>query len=82
MIPDELTAALINYRDKRTHPGQFLAAVLSNDLQAAVLLATDESAACLRELVRWVANNLPAFAFGSRFKFDAWVDGATMMIAP
>lgn len=71
MTLKESTAALQRYQNHRLHPGSFLAAVLSNDLQEAVNYADQESLTQLPNIVRHVFSNLPSSLCGSKAKFQS-----------
>ena len=71
-IPGNLLPGLQRWRDLRVRPGSFLCAVLENDLRKAVQSADPVSYGALRAIVEWCWNELPADAWGSPEKMDAW----------
>jgi hypothetical protein len=66
---------LVRYLVHRIPPGDFLLAVLSNDLMEAVSRGDDASVAGLRSLVRFLHNDTPWSAHGSLAIVRAWVEG-------
>lgn len=75
-IPPAILAGLEAHRDKRQPTGDFLTAVLENNLTRAVGLADDFSMSALKDIVMWCYWELPAPAWGSRVKVDAWLGDA------
>ena len=66
-----------NYVANGIYPGNFLKAVLSNDLKGAFAYADDENRADLHEIVRYVYNNTPSVCQGTPDKFAAWINGVS-----
>lgn len=54
--------------------GDFLTAVLSNDLKGAFMWGDYQNTEDLREIVGYVYNELPAACQGSREKMKAWIE--------
>ncbi len=70
--------SLVAYFEKRRPPGDFMAALLSNDLIEAFNRADDRNIACMHEYVRWLYNNPPGRApwcWGSPEAVRFWVAG-------
>lgn len=65
--------SLTRYSQDRRPTGQFLEAVLANDLNDAVSRADDESVLLLRQIMQFVYCRLPGNAWGSREKVRAWL---------
>lgn len=74
-VPGHLHGGLVRYLVYRLHTGDFLAAVLANDLREAVRLGDPESHAALVPLVRFLYHDAPALAWGSPDKVQAWLEG-------
>lgn len=53
-------------------PGDFLSAVIRNDLKGACFYADDVNRHRLFEIVRWWYNEPPSACWGSVEKFEAW----------
>lgn len=64
-IPAHLRDGLVRYFDRGIEPGQFLTAVLSNDLRAAIMHGDAEALAGLPHIVRCLWNRAPGNAWGS-----------------
>ena len=65
-----LAAGLQLYLEHGIQPGTFLARVLQNDLEGAVLHANPHSFARLGELVLWMVREVPLSAWGSRDTYE------------
>jgi hypothetical protein len=73
--PVEIVESLLRYWHDRTPTGDFLRAVLANDLTDAVYRADDTNVRCLAGIVRFIYEQLPHESWGSRAKVQAWLDG-------
>jgi hypothetical protein len=62
------------YVQQRMPVGNFLFALLSNDLKEAVGRADDTNVRLLREYVIYLYNEIPAACWGSPEKVDAWLN--------
>lgn len=72
-IPANVYESLEAYLEYGHPPGDFLEAVLCNDLQRAVAHADEESAAALVPLAKLIFNRVPGDAHGSLMKVTAWI---------
>ena len=72
-IPASVKASLVAYVDDRRPTGDFLRAVLSNDLSGAVRRADTDNLAALAAIVGYVYMELPADCWGSERKVDCWI---------
>lgn len=66
--------SLIRYRDQGIPTGDFLRAVLLNDLFDAVSRGDEENLECLVEIVQWIYNELPGSAWRTKEKIEAWIE--------
>ena len=73
MIPQSTMDGLIRYRENGVPPGDFLRAVLSNDLMEAFGRADEHNRAALFDICQFVHNDMPLRCYGSREKYEAWV---------
>lgn len=64
-VSEDVVAALERYVKRAISPGQFLRAVLENDLFEAIGRADSYNRASLFHIVRYIYNNLPGHSFGS-----------------
>jgi predicted nucleotidyltransferase len=71
---DECIESIKRYVDHGVPTGDFLRAVLSNDLMSAMGRADIYNRACLFEIATYIYNTVPADAWGSREKYKAWID--------
>jgi hypothetical protein len=73
-VPEHLIPALSRYLRLRDNPGGFLKAVLSNDLILSLQYKeASTSMQGLQDLVLWVYQEAPSFAWGSSRAVDAWL---------
>jgi len=75
MIPAETIEAIRRYVDQRSEPGDFLSAVLNNDLKEACAYATEIHRNVLFYIVQFCYWEIPSVCWGSRAKVVAWLDG-------
>lgn len=73
-IPMRLKEGLIRYREEGVETGQFLRAVLENNLRYTILRADPESRACLKEILWWLGRFMPPNAWGDPFHVQEWIE--------
>lgn len=73
VIPPHMRDALLRYVVDHVQPGDFLSAVICNDLTEAVGRADSENLPLLATYVRWFYNVPPANCRGSRAAMTAWL---------
>lgn len=73
-VPIVVQHAVVDYVQDRLPPGAFVAAVLANELAAAVFAADRESLRHLSDIVRYTQEVVPPTARGSRLKVAQWLD--------
>jgi hypothetical protein len=61
------------YVKERVPPGDFLYAVLTNDLRESFGRADENNRAAMFEIVSWCCNELPSNCWGSRERVQAWL---------
>lgn len=71
-IPARMLPSLQRYIEHGILPGEFLQAVLRNDLREAVGRADDENKPLLPVYIAWLYSDAPAGCSGSSAKVDAW----------
>ena len=72
-LPEHLRGGMQRYIEHGIPPGGFLTAVLENDLAGAFGRADNTSLAALHDIVRWAHWVMPAGAWGSPAKVQAWI---------
>ncbi len=72
-IKRQTIESLERYRLNRIPTGDFLYAVLTNDLKGACSQADFENGKRIWQIVAWCYNNLPAESWGSPEKVEAWL---------
>lgn len=73
-VPEHLEAGLRCYILEGCPVGDFLSAVIDNDLQEAIGRADEESAANLKAIVGYLYNEALGKCWGSREKRLAWIE--------
>ncbi len=70
----ETTLAAINrYAKDHVPTGDFLYAVLTNNLAESIGCADEENLRDLVEIVRYIYNHIPYISWGSKEKVAAWL---------
>ena len=73
VIPQHMRDGLIRYVVDHLQPGDFLSAVICNDLAGAVERADAENLPLLKTYVAWFYNVPPAICNGSHKAMTAWL---------
>ena len=73
-IPAYMQEGLKRYVIERLRPGDFITAVIMNDLRNAVGHADDDNLPLLPLYVRWFYNRAPSRCHGSPAAFVAWLE--------
>ena len=73
-IPVRMMDGLERYIEHHVPPGDFLSAVLKNDLRSAVDRADDENLNNLPAYIGFLYNQAPAQCWGSPRACNAWVN--------
>ena len=71
-IPERMRGALARWIQHGIAPGDFLTAVLKNDLAEACLRADDENIHLLCDYIKFLQNYAPMGCWGSPKDFDNW----------
>ncbi len=72
MLPEHMRQAARRYIEDHELPGDFLTAVLRNDLVDAFGKADGTNITAMRTWASWLYNECPANAWGSPAKVTAW----------
>lgn len=72
-IPTYMVGAIERYINQGISPGDFLTAIICNDLKGSVIRADDENMANLPAVVAWFYNEAPNLAWGSEEKMMSWM---------
>jgi hypothetical protein len=73
-IRPDMLAAIRRYIDDRIPPGDFLTAVICNDLREATGRADDGNLLNLPAFVAYFYNEAPAACWGNAQKMEAWLE--------
>jgi len=80
-IPQRTIDALDRYVNQRIRTGDFLYAVLSNNLMDAMGRADEENRAALFDICAYVYNEIPAISYGSEERIEAWLQNGSEEVA-
>lgn len=80
-IPEHMREAMLAYVQTGRLTGDFLRAVVSNDLRRAVGHTDAQNLPLIPLYVRWFYNRAPAFCHGSPEAVMAWVEQGGLGIA-
>ena len=72
-IPERTIETLKRYVDQRNEPGQFVRAVLENNLKESMARADLDNRVCMFEIVQYVYNELPGICWGTPEKVHKWL---------
>jgi len=72
-IPQRMMDAIDRYINQGIPPGDFLTAVISNDLKEALSRADEENLVNLPAYLGYFCNEAPAPCWGSEEKMKAWL---------
>lgn len=72
-IPEYMFGGVLNYLLHGIEPGDFLSAVICNNLSRAVMYADSSNQRCLVNWVRFFYNDTPAQCWGSKQNMDLWI---------
>lgn len=73
-VPEYMRASAQAYIDTGRPVGDFMMAVLTNNLKAAIAHADEENAAAMRHWVHWLYWDVPSNAHGDRETVMAWIN--------
>ena len=77
LAPVQIIESLERYRDNGVPSGDFLQAVLENNLCNSMGRADADNLLALPDIVAWVYNRMPASAWGSPEKYRKWIERKT-----
>ncbi len=75
LVPPHLRRGLQGYIQDGHVPGDFLQAVITNNLMAAVAYGDEVSRAALCDLVFWMYKHAPGVCWGTKEIMDKWSSG-------
>jgi len=73
-IPEYMQGGLQRYLEEHIRPGDFLEAVICNDLRGAAVRADDINIHLLGEYMKWFYNEVPITCWGSPENYKAWIE--------
>ena len=72
-IPEHMHAGIILYYEDYIEPGDFLTAVINNDLKEACSRADETNKNCLFNYMMWFYNEAPAGSWGYQGAVHDWL---------
>ena len=72
-IPDRMMGGIKRYIEDHVKPGDFLRAVICNNLKEAVGKADEENMENLPAFVAYFYNDAPSTCWGSEEKYKEWL---------
>ena len=73
-IPEYMRDGILRYINQHVKPGDFLTAVICNDLKKAVWHADGTNSNLLKNYVQFFYNYAPGGCWGSEEKMNAWLE--------
>ena len=73
-IPERMMSGIRRYVEHGVRPGDFLSAVIQNNLSQAVGRADTENLKNIPAFVAYFYNECPGTCWGSPEKMEAWID--------
>ena len=73
LIPEHMRGGVRRYLEDGIRPGDFLNAVLENNLVEAAALADNINVHMLLDWAKFLHNELPLQCWGSKEKVEAWI---------
>ena len=73
-LPRHLQGGVKRYIEQGVPPGDFLTAVITNNLHLAISHADSTSLAALPDIVRFFYNESPGGCWGTREKMKKWME--------
>lgn len=74
LVPDYMQGAVVRYVMHGIAPGNFLTAVLCNDLKEAFARADDDNIYAMKGWVQFMYNYMPSNSHGSPELFRDWIN--------
>ena len=74
MIPQHTQYQIDEYVKNYIPPGDFVRAVLSNDLMEAFMRADDVNMHCMKDIMKYVYNDIPNTCHGSPGIVNLWLE--------
>jgi hypothetical protein len=74
-IPAHMQETIKRYVIEKVRPGDFLSAIIKNDLRGAIGHADSENLPLIKLYVQWFYNRAPAVCAGSEAAMTNWLSG-------
>ena len=74
-VPEHTAYGIVEYINNRRGIGDFLQAVMSNDLFKAFVYADDLNAYAMSAIVKFIYNHTPSTSHGSEEAVNNWLTG-------
>lgn len=74
-IPTHMQETIKRYVIEKVRPGDFLSAIIKNDLRNAIGHADSENLPLIKLYVQWFYNRAPMACTGSESAMNSWLSG-------
>ena len=75
-LPVRMWGGIKRYLSDGIPPGDFLTALISNDLLGCVSHADDENVLLLHHYIKFLYNGVPGNCWGSPKRFEEWINAS------
>lgn len=72
-IPEHLRGGLTRYLNNHIKPGDFLTAVLTNNLMGAFKTGDEKSLASIKDIIAYLYWEVGMDCYGTQEKFNSWI---------
>ena len=73
LLPEHIRGSAKRYLEEGIMPGDFLQAVICNDLLGAFLKADDTNVSNMLDIVKFFYNEAPTISWGSKEEMKKWI---------
>lgn len=72
LLPEHIQGGMKRYIERGIIPGDFLQAVIKNNLKESFFCADDVNAKRMRDIILFMHNEAPSQCWGDKAKLQAW----------
>jgi len=72
-VPEYMHSGIIRYYENHIEPGDFLTAIIDNDLKGACVRADDTNKHCLLNYIMWFYSHAPSGTWGRQGAVHDWL---------
>ena len=75
ILPEHIQGGVKRYIEQGIKPGDFLTAVICNDLKNSIMCADDTNLGRIFDIVKFFYNESPSACWGSKDAMKYWMEG-------